>query len=194
MATNHLAGDPENHVNSVLSKFCIFQVLIVTPSLFLHRAAVRSKWEERYEWSWKLLSLCTMLRIFLMIISFLIITRKWYCCCCCSVTKSCPTLCHSKERQHARLPCPPLSPRVCSNSCSLSQWCYPTISSSVTPFVLCLQSFPATGSFPISQLFASGGQSIGASATASVLLYHQTYPQLSIISALAQLLHSFWSY
>ena len=67
--------------------------------------------------------------------------------------------------QHARPPCPPLSPRVCSNSCPLSQWCHPTISSSFTHFS-CPQSFPATGSFPMSQLFASGGQSIGASASA----------------------------
>ena len=69
--------------------------------------------------------------------------------------------------QHARLPCPSPSPRLCSNSCPLSQWCHPTISSSVIPFS-CLQSFPASGSFPTSQLFTSGGQSIGASASASV--------------------------
>ena len=72
-------------------------------------------------------------------------------------------------RQHARLPCPSLSPRVCSNSCPLSQWCYPTISSSVTPFSSLLQSFPASGSFPVSQFFHSGVQRIGASASASVL-------------------------
>ena len=71
--------------------------------------------------------------------------------------------------QHARLCCPSPSPRVCSNSCLLSRWCHPTISSSVAPFSSCLQSFPASGSFPVSQLFASGGQSIGASASASVL-------------------------
>ena len=70
--------------------------------------------------------------------------------------------------QHARLPCPSLSPRVCSNSCPLSQWCHPTISFSVVPFS-CLQSFPESRSFPMSQLFTSGGQSIGASASASVL-------------------------
>ena len=69
---------------------------------------------------------------------------------------------------NARLPCPSPSPGVCSNSCPLSQWCHPTISSSVVPFS-CLQSFPASGSFLMSQLFASGGQSIGASASASVL-------------------------
>jgi len=74
------------------------------------------------------------------------------------------------ERQHARLPCPSLSPRVCSNSCPLSQWCHPTSSSSVAPFSSCLQSFPASGSTPMSQLFALGGQSIGASDSASVLL------------------------
>ena len=71
--------------------------------------------------------------------------------------------------QHARLPCTSLSPEVCSNSCPLSQWCYLTISSSVAPISSCPQSFPASGSFPLSQLFASGGQSIGASALASVL-------------------------
>ena len=71
--------------------------------------------------------------------------------------------------QHARLLCPPLSPRVCSDSCLLSRWCYLTISSSATPFSSCRQSFWASGSFPMSQLFTSGGQSIGASASASVL-------------------------
>ena len=70
--------------------------------------------------------------------------------------------------QHARLPCPPLSPGACSNSCPLSQWCHPTISSSVIPFSSHLQSFPASGSFPVSGPFASGGQSIGASASASL--------------------------
>ena len=71
--------------------------------------------------------------------------------------------------QHARPPCPSLSPGVCSNSCPLSQWCHPTISSSVIPFSSRLQSFPASGSFPVSQLFTSGGHSIRAWASASVL-------------------------
>ena len=71
--------------------------------------------------------------------------------------------------QHARLPCPSPSPRACSNSCPLSQWCQTTILFSVIPFSFCLQSFPASGSFPVIQIFASGGQSIGASASASVL-------------------------
>ena len=73
--------------------------------------------------------------------------------------------------QHATLLYPPLSPGVCSNSCPLSWWCYLTISSSVTSFSSsCPQTFPASESFPVSQLFASGGQSIGASASASALL------------------------
>ena len=71
--------------------------------------------------------------------------------------------------QHLRLPCPSLSPGVCSNSCPLSWWCHPTISSSVIPFSSCSQSFPASGSFPVSQLFASGGLSIEVSASTSVL-------------------------
>ena len=61
------------------------------------------------------------------------------------------------------------TPRAYSNSCPLSQWCHPTISSSVFPFTSCLQSFPASGSFPVSQLFASGGQSIGVSGSTSIL-------------------------
>ena len=71
--------------------------------------------------------------------------------------------------QHTRPPCPTPAPGVYSNSCPLSQWCHPTISSSVIPFSSCLQSFPASGSFPMSQFFTSGGQSIGVSALASVL-------------------------
>ena len=70
--------------------------------------------------------------------------------------------------QHTRFPCPSLIPGACSNSCPSIQWCHPTISSSVVPFSSCLQSFPASGSLPISQ-FSSGGQSIRASALASVL-------------------------
>ena len=70
--------------------------------------------------------------------------------------------------QHARLPCPSPTPRACSNSCPLSQWGHPTISSSVVPFSSCLQSFPVSGSFPMSKFFASGGQSIGASTLASI--------------------------
>ena len=72
------------------------------------------------------------------------------------------------ELQNARLPCPSPTTGVHPNSCSFSRWCHLTISSSVVPFSSCLQSFPASGSFPMSQLFASGGQSIGVSASTSV--------------------------
>ena len=71
--------------------------------------------------------------------------------------------------QHSRNPCPSLSPRACSNACSLSWWCHPIISTSDALFSSCLQSLPTSGSFPISRLFASGGQTVGASAPASVL-------------------------
>ena len=73
------------------------------------------------------------------------------------------------ELRYARPPCPSPTPRVYANSCPLSLWCHPTVLSSVVPFSSCLQSFSASGSFPMSQFFASGGQCIGASASASVL-------------------------
>ena len=83
--------------------------------------------------------------------------------------------------QHARLPCPSPAPRTYSNSCPLRDWCHPTISSSVIPFSSCLQSFPAPGSFLMSQFFASGGQSIGASVSASVLsIYIQDWFPLGL--------------
>ena len=72
--------------------------------------------------------------------------------------------------QHARLPCPSPTPRVYSNSCPLSQWCHPTISSSVIPFSSCPQSFLASESFPVSWLFTSGGQTIGVFSFRTVLL------------------------
>ena len=71
--------------------------------------------------------------------------------------------------QHTRLPCLSPTPGACSNSCPLSWWCHPIISSSVIPFSSCLQSFPTSGSFPVSQFFVSSGQRIGISASASVL-------------------------
>ena len=85
-----------------------------------------------------------------------------------SVQFSCSALSNSLwpyGLQHTRLPCPSPIPRACSNSCASSQWCHATIWSSVVPFSSCLQSFPASGSFPMSQFFSSGGQSIGASAS-----------------------------
>ena len=88
-----------------------------------------------------------------------------------SVTQSCPTLSDSlwpHESQHARPPCPSPTPGVYSNSCQSSRWCHPAISSSVIPFS-CPQYLSGSGSFPMSQLFAWGGQSIGVSALALVL-------------------------
>ena len=85
-----------------------------------------------------------------------------------SVAQSCPTL-RPHELQHTRLPCPSPTPKVHPNSCPLSRWCHPAISSSVIPFSSCPQSQPASESFPLTQLFAWGSQSIGVSALASVL-------------------------
>ena len=88
-------------------------------------------------------------------------------CCCCSVAKSCPTLCSPMDCSMPGFPVPQF-PRVCPSSCSLNQWCHPTTSSFVTLFSFCLQSFPASESFPVSQIFTSGGQSIGISASTSM--------------------------
>ena len=88
-----------------------------------------------------------------------------------SVAQSCSTL-WPHGLQHARLPCPSPTPGACSNSSPSSWWCHPTISSSVVPLSFCLPSFPATGSFQMSQFFASHGQNIGISASASVLPMH----------------------
>ena len=101
-----------------------------------------------------------------------------FCCCCylpsfpCSFQFSCSVVSDSlwpHELQHARPPCPSPTVGVHPNPCPSSRWCHPAISSSVAPFSFCPQSPPASGSFPMSRLFASGGQSIGASASASVL-------------------------
>ena len=88
-----------------------------------------------------------------------------------SVQFSCSVMSNSlqpHEPQHARPPCPLPTPRVYPNPCPLFRWCHPTISSSIIPFSSCLQSFPASGSFPMSQLFAWGAQSFRVSASASV--------------------------
>ena len=91
-----------------------------------------------------------------------------FCCCCCSVAQSCLTLCDPMDYSTPGFPVLPF-PRACSISCPQSRWCHPTISSYVILFSSCLQTFPALGSFPKNQLFASGGQTIGISASASVL-------------------------
>ena len=79
-------------------------------------------------------------------------------------------------RKHARLPCPSPTPGACSNSCPLSRWCHPTISSSVVPFSSCLQSFPASGSFPMSLFFTSSGQSVGASTSVLPMNIQDWFP------------------
>ena len=86
-----------------------------------------------------------------------------------SVIQSCPTLWDPHELQHTRLPYPSPTPRAYSNSWPSSRWCHPNASSSVIPFSSCLQSYSASGSLPMSQVFASGGQIIGVSASESVL-------------------------
>ena len=98
-----------------------------------------------------------------------ILISNWYC----SVQFSCSVVSYSlwhHEPQHVRPPCPSLTPGVHPHTCPLCRWCHPTISSSVVPFSSCLQCFPASGSFQMSQLFASVSQSIGVSASTSVLL------------------------
>ena len=87
------------------------------------------------------------------------------CYCCCSFAEFCLTPFLPHGLQHTRLSCPSPSPRVCSNSCPSSRWCHPSISSSATLFSTCLQSFPASGSFLVSQLLTSGSKSIGASVS-----------------------------
>ena len=89
----------------------------------------------------------------------------------------------SRVLQHTRLLCPSPTPRVYSNSCPLSQWCHPTISSSLTRFSSCLQYFPASGSFPMSQFFTSGGQSIRASASVLPMNIQGWFP-LALLVAL----------
>ena len=91
------------------------------------------------------------------------------CCCCCSVTKSCLTLCNPMDCGTPGFPVLHYLSEFARNSCSLSQWCHPALSSSFIPFSFCPQSFPASVPFPMNWLFASGSQSIGASASASVL-------------------------
>ena len=86
-----------------------------------------------------------------------------------SVAQLCPTLCDPNDPQHDRPSCPSPTPGVYAKPCPLSQWCHQIISSSVVPFSSCPHSFPASGSFQMSQLFPSGGQSIGVSASTSVL-------------------------
>ena len=114
---------------------------------------------------------------------------------CCSLAELYQTLCHTTDLQYSRLPCPSLSSRVCSNSCPLSRWCHPVISSSVSPFSSCRQSFPASGSFLMSLLFASGGQSIRASALVLPMNIQGCFPLglIGLISLLSRRLSRIFS-
>ena len=131
-------------------------------------------------WSWALPSVLYGLSVFYICLSVFYISVRIYCIeknflikyLFSSVQFSHSIVSDSSQPhgpQHARLPCPSPTPRVCSNSCPLSQWCHPTISSSVVPFFSYLQSLPPSGSFQMSQLFTLGGQSIGVSVSTSVL-------------------------
>jgi len=134
--------------------------------LFLTLKKVFSKWNREDNYvreefgNWRMLEvvltkfLDTELQLLLLLFSYQVVSGSL----------------RSQGLQHARLPS--LSPRACSDSCPLNQWYHPTILSSVTPFSPCPQSFSESGSFPTSQLFISGGQSIGASGSGSVLAMH----------------------
>ena len=108
-----------------------------------------------------------------------------------SLLFSCQVMSNSSQPhglQHARLPCPSPSPRDCSNSCPVHQWCHPTIPFSVALVSFCPQSFPASGSFPLSLLFVSDDQIIGASASASILPMNiQGWPPLSLTGLISLL-------
>ena len=121
-----------------------------------HFCAIQKTWRLRQFWrTWKNVDKTFWIRFRTSSVQF-----------SCSVVSN--TL-RPHESQHARPPCPSPAPGVHPDSCALSRWCHPAISSSVTPFSSRLQSFPASGSSPVSQFFASGGERIGASASASVL-------------------------
>ena len=107
-----------------------------------------------------------------------IITKIEIISCCCLVAQSCLTLCDPHGLQHTRLPCPSLSPAVCSNSYPLRWWCHSTISSSVSPFSSCPQSFPAPQSFPGCQLFASNSQPQHQSFQCIFRVDLATYPSI----------------
>ena len=138
-------------VKSGMNKHAIMGILCLSFSLSL-RARILSLWERRDR--------CSIGEVRASPCSLLII--------CCSVSKSCPAVCDNMD---CSTPSFPVLHCIlsCSNSCPSSRWCHPAISSSVIPFSSCSQSFPALGSFPMSQLFTSGSQIIGVSASKSVL-------------------------
>ena len=113
---------------------------------------------------------------------------KQLCCFIVVVVVQSPSCVRPQGLQQARPPCPSPSPRVCPSSCPLHQWCHPIMPSSVTLFSFCLQSFPASGFFPVSQVFASGGLSIGTSVSVSVLpkSIQGRFPLIDLISLLSK--------
>ena len=159
-------GDFPNH--QVLVSFC----LTILPSLYL----IPLKFNHKHHEDTKLLPLALCLKISSAEYPSLLLTSSVFCvmvvvlsCCCWVMADSL----WPHGLQHARLPCPSPSPGACSKSCPSSQWRHPTISSSVVSFSSCPQSFSASGSFPLSPLFISGNQSIGASA-----FQHQSFQWL----------------
>ena len=128
------------------------------PKYLKNYFASKSNWHGNKEKKWKL----TVLLIISLLLSRSVVSDSL----------------RPHRLQHTRPPCPSPTPRACSNSCPSSRWCHPTFSSSVLPFSSCLQSFPASGSFPVSQLFTSGDHSTGASASASALPRTHFFPNL----------------
>ena len=137
--------------------------------VFVTRRPNSSSCFPRGSWSNGRLSLSHALNLFESLFCSYGYTRPTFLIQNSSVAQSHPTLCDPMDNSMPGFPVLLRFPRVCSNSCPSNQWCHSTISSSVIPFASCLQSFPASGSFPMSQVFASGGQSTGASTSASVL-------------------------
>ena len=129
-----------------------------------------------WDWSSGLCGLCIgwdfadfLFVVCLFFVGYFIHLYSFMVCCGCSVAQSRPALCDPMDCSTPVLPVLHHLPELAQNSCPSSQWCHPTISSSVVPFSSCPQSFPASGSFPRTRLFTSGGQSIGASASASIV-------------------------
>ena len=147
--------------------------------LFLKKGGLKTSWEvepQLLKAEEIRLCMCVHVHVCVCMLGMHSGDRAWFlgltCHLCCSVQFSRSVMSDSlwpHGLQHARPPCPSPPPAVYSNSCPLSRWCHPTISSSVVPFSSHLQYFPASGSFQMSQLFTSGGQSIGVSASTSVL-------------------------
>ena len=147
--------------------------------LFLKKGGLKTSWEVEPQLPKAEeihLCMCVHVHVYVCMLGMHSGDRAWFlgltCHLCCSVQFSHSVVSDSlwpHGLQHTRPPCPSPPPAVYSNSCPLSRWCHPTISSSVVPFSFHLQYFPASGSFQMSQLFTSGGQSIGVSASTSVL-------------------------